>query len=53
MKQITEIKGKKESSFQVDPWLDRFKDVVICPQKVEKAKQTIERLGLPDLSKIK
>jgi hypothetical protein len=34
----------------VNPELDKYDDVVLFPEKVEKAKQAIARLGLPNLN---
>lgn len=36
-----------------DPWLNKYSNVVLCPDKVAKGKQAIEKFGLPDLQKIR
>ncbi|MEI9956030.1 MAG: hypothetical protein WDM90_06925 [Ferruginibacter sp.] len=45
------IKQEKNSVVRIDKSLNKYKDVVLFPEKVEKAKKAFKKLGLPDLKK--
>lgn len=47
MKTIAELNTSKVPLVIIDPELNKYKDVVLFPEKVEKAKAAIARLGLP------
>ena len=47
MKTIAELNASKVPLVIIDPALNKLKDVVLFPEKVEQAKQAIARLGLP------
>ncbi len=49
MKSILELNDKKVSVVRIDKSLNKYTNVVLFPEKVEKAKQAFEKLGLPDL----
>jgi len=51
MKSILELNDKKVPVVRVDKSLNKYTDVVLFPEKVEKAKQAFVKLGLPDLTK--
>ena len=51
MKNIFELNDKKIPVVRIDKSLNIYSDVVLFPEKVEKAKQAFEKLGLPDLKK--
>jgi hypothetical protein len=51
MKNILELNEKKIPVVCIDKSLNKYSNVVLFPEKVEKAKQAIERIGLPDLTK--
>ena len=51
MKDILELNKKKIPVVRIDKSLNKYSNVVLFPEKVEKAKQAIEKLGLPDLKK--
>ncbi len=51
MKNILELNEKKVPVVRIDKSLNKYSKVVLFPEKVEKAKQAIERTGLPDLTK--
>jgi hypothetical protein len=53
MKKSNKVKDEKKSTIQVDPWLNKYSNVVLCPDKVEKARQTLEKFGLPNLQTTK
>ncbi len=36
---------------RIDKSLDKYDNMILFPQKVEKAKEAFARLGVPDLSK--
>ena len=52
MKSILELNEKKVPVVRVDKSLNKYSDVVLFPEKVEKAKQAFDKLGLPDLKKL-
>jgi hypothetical protein len=47
MKTIAELNANKVPLVIIDPELNKLKGIVFFPDKVEKAKQAIARLGLP------
>jgi hypothetical protein len=47
MKTIQELNESKVPIVILDKFLDRLNDVVLFPEKVEKAKATIAKIGLP------
>jgi hypothetical protein len=49
MKSILELNEKKVPVVRVDKSLNKYSGVVLFPEKVEKAKQAFEKLGVPDL----
>ena len=51
MKTIEELNKSKVPIVIIDKSLDKFDKVVLFPEKVEKARKTIEKIGLPDLKK--
>jgi hypothetical protein len=51
MKSILELNDKKLPVVRVDKSLNKYSKLVLFPDKVEKAKQAFEKLGLPGLKK--
>jgi len=51
MKSILELNDKKVPVVRVDKSLNKYTNVVLFPEKVEKAKQAFAKFGLPDLAK--
>ena len=51
MKNILELNDKKIPVVRIDKSLNQYSNVVLFPEKVEKAKQAFDKLGLPDLKK--
>ena len=51
MKSILELNEKKLPVVPVDKSLNKYSDVVLFPEKVEKAKKAFDKLGLPDLNR--
>ena len=51
MKSILELNDKKVPVVRIDKSLNKYSNVVLFPEKVEKAKQAFEKLGLPNLKK--
>ncbi|HEY5462814.1 MAG TPA: hypothetical protein VIJ95_06110 [Hanamia sp.] len=47
MKTIEELKGSKVPIVIIDKKLDKLDDIVLFPEKVEKARKTISKTGLP------
>jgi hypothetical protein len=47
MKTIKELNESKVPIVKLDKSLDKLNDQVLFPDKVEKAKQTIDKIGLP------
>ena len=47
MKNIKELNKSKVPIVKLDKSLDKLNDVVLFTEKVDKAKQTIEKIGLP------
>lgn len=46
---IKKKSGKKNNLpvIRIDKSLDKYKDTVLFPEKVEKAKETLKKVGLP------
>lgn len=51
MKSILELNDKKVPVVRIDKSLNKYNNVVLFPEKVEKAKKAFETIGLPDLHK--
>lgn len=51
MKSIIELNDKKVPVVRIDKSLNKYSNIVLFPEKVEKAKQAFEKLGLPNLKK--
>ncbi len=51
MKSILELSDKKIPVVRIDKSLNKYSNVVLFPEKVEKAKKAFEKLGLPTLEK--
>ncbi len=51
MKSILELNDKKVPVVRIDKSLNKYSNIVLFPEKVEKAKQAFEKLGLPVLNK--
>ena len=51
MKSILELNEKKVPVVRIDKSLNKYSNVVLFPEKVEKAKETIAKIGLPDKQK--
>jgi hypothetical protein len=47
MKTVAELNASKVPLVIIDPELNKLKDVVLFPEKVENAKLAIARLGIP------
>lgn len=47
MKSIEELNNSKVPIVIIDKSLDKLNNVVLFPEKVEKAKETIAKIGLP------
>jgi hypothetical protein len=52
MKTIRELNEKKVPVVRIDKSLNQYSNVVLFPEKVEKAKQAIKKFGVPDLKKL-
>ena len=50
MKTIEELNASKLPIVIIDKSLDKLDDVVLFPEKVEKAKKNIAKIGLPKKS---
>lgn len=48
MKSILELNEKKVPIVRIDKSLNKYSNVVLFPEKVEKAKETIAKIGLPN-----
>jgi hypothetical protein len=53
MKSILELNDKKVAVVRIDKSLNKYSNIVLFPEKVEKAKKAFEKLGLPDFKKHK
>ncbi|HEX4372465.1 MAG TPA: hypothetical protein VHZ50_04075 [Puia sp.] len=51
MKSILELNEKKIPIVRIDKSLNKYSNVVLFSDKVEKAKETIARIGLPKKQK--
>ena len=51
MKTILELNEKKIPVVRIDKSLNKYSNLVLFPDKVEKAKKAIEKMGLPDFDK--
>ncbi len=51
MKNILELNDKKIPVVRIDKSLNKYSNTVLFPEKVEKAKQAFDKLGLPNLKK--
>lgn len=51
MESILELNDKKVPVVRIDKSLNKYSNIVLFPEKVEKAKQAFEKLGLPNLKK--
>ncbi len=49
MKSILDLNDKKVPVVPIDKSLNKYTKVVLFPEKVEKAKKTFEKIGLPDI----
>lgn len=49
MKSILELNDKKIPVVRIDKSLNKYSNIVLFPEKFEKAKQAFDKLGLPDL----
>lgn len=51
MKTVTKLGTIGAPIITINPELDKYDDVVLFPEKVEKAKEIIARAGLPNLKR--
>ena len=51
MKSILELNEKKVPVVRVDKRLNKYDNVVLFPEKVEKAKEMLQTIGLPGQKK--
>jgi hypothetical protein len=51
MKTVKELNESKVPIVILDKSLDKLNNVVLFPEKVEKAKETISKIGLPKSTK--
>lgn len=51
MKNILELNDKKVPVVRIDKSLNKYTNVALFPEKLEKAKKTFEKIGLPSLKK--
>lgn len=51
MKSILELNEKKVPVVRIDKSLNKYDNIVLFPDKVEKAKEAFAKFGLPDLKK--
>jgi len=42
-----EIKKKRVSTVRIDPTLDKYDDIILFPEKLEKANEMLRKIGLP------
>ena len=47
MKSILELNEKKVPIVRIDKSLNKYSNIVLFPEKVEKAKETFAKIGLP------
>lgn len=48
MKEVIELKKSKYSNTVINPELNKYQDVVMFPEKLQEAKETIAKYGLPE-----
>ena len=48
MKMLQELNGSSIPIIMIDPRLDELDEQVLFPDKVEKARQTLAKIGLPN-----
>ena len=51
MKNVLDLNEKKVPVVRIDKSLNKYDNVVLFPEKVNKAKEAFEKLGVPDLKK--
>ena len=51
MKHIFELNEKKKPVVRIKKSLNKYDDIILFPEKVEKAKEMLRTIGLPDLKK--
>lgn len=51
MKSVMELNKTKVPIVRIDKSLNKYDNVVLFPEKVIKAKETFEKIGVPDLKK--
>ena len=51
MKTMSEINEKKVPAVRVDTSLDKYDDIVLFPDKLEKANESLKKSGFPKLPK--
>ncbi len=51
MKSVLELNEKKVPIVRIDKSLNKYDNVILFPEKVEKAKKAFEKFGVPDLKK--
>ena len=49
MKNMLEINEKKIPAVRIDPSLDKYDNVVLFPDKLDKAKKKLKKSGFPKL----
>ena len=52
MKSILELNSKKVPVVRIDKSLNKYSNVVLFPEKVEKAKKAFKKSGLPNLKDV-
>ena len=51
MKSILELNEKKLPVVRIDKSLNKYSNVVLFPEKVEKARKAFEKFGVPNVKK--
>mgnify|MGYP000894013556 CR=1 FL=1 len=49
MKVATELKKRKIPIVKIDKSLNKFDDVILFPEKLEKANEMLKKIGLPKI----
>ena len=49
MKEITALNKSKTPILVINHKLDKYDDVVFCPEKLQEANETIEKYGVPEI----
>jgi hypothetical protein len=49
MKVLTELKKRKIPIVKIDKSLNKFDDVILFPEKLEKANEMLKKIGLPKI----